>query len=106
MFSRPAAKDERNAKPDREVDDRAADVAAPSQVRLTQFDQVLVPGIRMQPRAIQMRHSRDNREKQHRHQRQSLHRSLKLAANHHPPLAAGQVLNHQESHAAQRNAKP
>ena len=61
----------------------------------------------MQPRSVEMRNAcSGNRKKENEHQRQDFHGRFKLTANHHAPLAAGEVLDQQKRHAAQADSQP
>ena len=55
---------------------------------------------------IEMAHAEDDRQEQHRHDRQRPHRGFERPADHHAPRAARQVLHHQQRHAAEHDAHP
>ena len=51
-------------------------------------------------------HAEDDRQEQHRHERQRAHRRFERPPQHDAPHAAGQVLHHQQREAAEHHAHP
>ncbi len=92
------------ANPDGEVDDPARKPAAQSAG--VQLPAIVRGQRRIAHPLIKMMASKQDRQEQHKHQRQAFAGRFQHAADRQAPQAAGKILHHQQRQASQTEAEP